>query len=114
SAKGISVFLFDEVPYPADFLPSNLARTVWWGGDARATGISVADYLDRNRFTGELSGHAKFARISPIKSLCPNGVFCPAAMDGRSNYVDATHLSTHGSEKIAPAFVDALSTIDWK
>jgi hypothetical protein len=115
TARGMAVFVFDEVPYPEHFLPAQLAREVWWGADPKTSGVSVVDYEERIRpFTSQLSDRRLFAQISPEKGLCPDGSFCPAIMDGRSNYIDDMHLSTRGAERLVPAFREALQTVTWE
>jgi len=35
--------------------------------------------------------------VRTLADLWPDGVFCPAAIDGRSNFFDGNHISTHGA-----------------
>lgn len=115
TAKGMAVFVFDEVPYPEHFHPAQFARAVWWGADPNSAGISVDEYAARiGPFANQLPDRTRFARISPLSGLCPNGSFCPAIMDGRSNYFDDMHLSTRGAERLTPAFRAAFQGVDWK
>jgi hypothetical protein len=116
TARGITVFVFEEVPYPEDYSPARFARAVWWGADAGSAGISITDYRKRNerfsQFLDELN-NSKLKRISPTHALCRDGVFCPAVVDGRSNFFDENHISTHGAAQLAPAFRAAFRQIDW-
>ncbi|MCX7064321.1 MAG: SGNH hydrolase domain-containing protein [Proteobacteria bacterium] len=111
TSKGIAVFVVDEVPYTKNFRPEQFARAVWWGRSTDEARITVADYESRLQpFWSALNG-SRFERISLVKYLCVDGSFCPAIMDGWSNYFDDNHLSTHGSTRLTPAFVDALQGI---
>ena len=111
SSKGIAVFVVDEVPRTKNFNPAQFARMVWWGRRPDEAGVTVADYEARlQRFYGALGG-SHFARISLTKYLCPDGLVCPAIMDGHPNYFDDSHLSAHGAVRLTPAFKDVLQGI---
>jgi SGNH domain (fused to AT3 domains) len=115
-ARGTVVFFVEEVPYPNNYNPSRFARAVWKGADPSSAGISMTDYLKRNehvfRYLESLSV-LDLKRVSTSLELCRDGVFCAAVSDRRSNYADANHLSTHGAEKLVPAFRKAFAQIDW-
>jgi peptidoglycan/LPS O-acetylase OafA/YrhL len=111
SSKGVAVFVVAEVPFTKNFRPNQYARAAWWGLTVDAAALSVASYEARTQpFWDSLAG-SPFERISLVRYLCPDGTFCPAIMDGWSNYFDDNHLTTHGANRVTPAFVDALQGI---
>jgi peptidoglycan/LPS O-acetylase OafA/YrhL len=116
NARGVAVFVFEEVPYVEDYYPARFAQAVWRGADPASAGISIRDYRNRNAqfstFLDSLSD-LKLHRISPVPGLCSDGSFCPAVTEGQSNFRDTHHLSVHGASQLAPAFRDAFSRVDW-
>jgi hypothetical protein len=109
TAMGITVIVFEEAPYPANYRPSAFARAVWRGADPNSAGISLDDYRKRNepfmRILDRID-NPKLIRVSLTDELCRDHTFCPAVTDGRSNFIDASHFSTHGA---APLAGDATS-----
>jgi peptidoglycan/LPS O-acetylase OafA/YrhL len=110
-SAGLDVFVVDEVPFPTRYEPAQFARSLWWGRNKNWPGVSVAEYRKRLRTLAPAIGQRSVKRISLKPYLCPDGSYCPAIMDGYSNYSDESHLSRHGSARVAPAFAIALNQI---
>ena len=116
TAMGITVVIFEEAPYPANYRPAAFARAVWRGAELDSAGITLDDYRKRNEpFTRILNGidNPGLKRISLTDELCPDHAFCPAVTDGHSNFIDASHFSTHGAARLAPAVRRVFEEIKW-
>jgi hypothetical protein len=111
SAMGVEVFVVDEVPFPAPFEPEQFARTLWLGAPRPPPGVSVSAHQSRIDALAPAFAQLPVRHISLQSYLCPDGAFCPAIMDGYSNYFDDSHLSQRGAARVVPAFVDALNQI---
>ena len=116
-ARGIAVFVFEEVPFAGDYYPARFAQAVWRGADAGSAGISISDYRTRQaQFSTYLDSLSDLDlhRISLVRDLCSDGSFCPAVTEGRSNFRDTHHLSVHGARRLAPAIRDAFARVNWR
>jgi hypothetical protein len=100
---GIRVWILQQVPVQERFVPEVLAQAEWWTGNTAAIGIPLTEYRASQAAAvavlEPVPGVERF--LDPASTLCSRG-WCAAAAEGRSLYLDASHLSAVGAERLKP------------
>ncbi|MFI4869343.1 MAG: acyltransferase family protein [Steroidobacterales bacterium] len=100
---GIRVWVLQQVPSQARFVPETLAQAEWWTGSVATVGSPLAAYRARQVAVGAsvLAVPGVESLLDPASALCPHD-WCAAAADGNSLYIDAHHLSAAGAQLLKP------------
>ena len=100
---GIQVWILRQVPVQQRYVPEILAQAEWWTGNTAAIGIPLTEYrASQAAVAAVLESVPGVERLlDPASRLCPQG-WCAAAEEGRSLYLDASHLSAAGAERLEP------------
>ena len=72
------------------------------------TGITLAEHAERVGWFRSVLERLNLNTVVPAEAMCGEDAFCPAVVEGRSNYRDNHHVSAHAAGKLTPLLVDAL------
>lgn len=116
-SKTADVTLLLQVPLQNEHTsPRYLASRKMQGDDMNALGVTVSEHEERqkrvNAFIRSLAEKPEYrlTLLDPVPYLCgvveTNKELCPVVRDGGAIYRDDDHVSTYGSQYMAPLFDD--------
>jgi peptidoglycan/LPS O-acetylase OafA/YrhL len=100
---GIRVWILWQVPVQERFVPEILAQAEWWAGSTAIIGIPLSEHRasQATAVAALASAPGVETFLDPASALCPRG-WCAAAAERESLYLDASHLSAVGAERLKP------------
>ncbi len=113
---GSTVWIVRPIPTFSLPVPQVVVRTMRAGRNADELLFPLADH---ERTNAEVEGilrdiaarHPAARFIDPLPLLCPDGVNCLVAVDGRPLYSDDNHLSAFGALRLLPAFAGFAASL---
>ncbi len=111
---GIRVWIMKQVPLHKRSVPFQLARTQLYGGDTQSVGRLLSEHRERQFFANSVIDELVqdgVVAIDPAEILCSDGYICRGEMNGRSLYVDKSHLSSFGAIRLRPLIESMFTDI---
>jgi len=110
--KSNSVYVVKPVPVADGInIPSKVARSLFWRGEADSFVINKSDYFRRTELSLNVMYMAEKScgihLLDPTEYLC-NERFCKTNVDGRPLYYDSHHMSEFGNQQLIPMFEKAF------
>ena len=114
---GVTVWIVKQVPPQLVYVSSALAKAQYLGRNPDDLQRSYADIMQRRSFVDTVFDEAAKSYplhfIDPADKFCPQKTNCLIFADGRSLYMDNSHLSPYGalwSEDMLQPFFNALQS----
>ncbi|MBU6950604.1 acyltransferase family protein [Hahella sp. HN01] len=113
-AKGVKVFVVEQVPEIGFDVPENIARSKLLNVDINIE-PKVDDYNRRQEFAREIFNEAKtngLVNVIAVQPLFCDEFSCAATKDDKPIYRDGNHITRTMSENIAYIFIKPLSAAE--